>query len=57
MSVGAPLTEVKKRGQPYVDTPIYLRPKKIVAAVRKALGLPQYPTFLIRYERHKLEWK
>ena len=57
MGHGTPITEVKKRDQPYVDTPIYMRPKKIAAAVRKALGGPPFPTFLIRYERHKLKWK
>jgi hypothetical protein len=49
-------TKIEKKGQPYVDEPIYTRTKPVAAAVFAALGIPYQAQALVGYERVTLKW-
>ena len=49
--------EITARGQEYVDVPCFLKPTKISDEIRKAFDRRPYPPILLRYDRHKLNWK
>ena len=58
MGRGSPIkTEITARGQECVDVPVFLKPTKISDAVRKAFDRRPYPPILLRYDRHRLNWK
>ena len=54
-----PLLTTIKDGQPYVDEPVYLEPKresKLQTSIREIFERPAAPQLLSHYDRVKLRW-
>ena len=49
------LTKIED-GQPYVDEPVYTKPKKMRNAIRSVFKLPLWPDILVAYNHVKLRW-
>lgn len=43
-------------GSPYVDVPVYVRPRVLINSIRSVFGLQQRPSVLVRYKHTELRW-
>lgn len=49
--------EITKEGQPYVDEPILIAPRRVLSAIATAFGAPPPRPLLVGFNRVPLIWK